>query len=180
MAPMMGFLPEPGFGLAPPVVPGLWSGPPPVASAADSYMAMPAMAAQLPAQPPAQPPMHLPQFAHPCASSHGPAMVGCGGGGAAASELERPPASLGLGSAAMYEDYRRCMLSLESMVTGPLQQKKAALVETAQRVEASMEAVQRAAGVVRSETAADVQGVTERLEAAERQKLSLLQVDLTL
>ena len=43
-----------------------------------------------------------------------------------------------------------------------------------------MEAVQRAAGVVRSETAADVQGVTERLEAAERQKLSLLQVDLTL
>ena len=43
-----------------------------------------------------------------------------------------------------------------------------------------MEAVQRAAGVVRSETAADVQGVTERLEAAERQKLSLLQVELTL
>ena len=43
-----------------------------------------------------------------------------------------------------------------------------------------MEAVQRAAGVLRSETAADVQGVTERLEAAERQKLSLLQVDLTL
>ena len=42
-----------------------------------------------------------------------------------------------------------------------------------------MEAVQRAAGVVRSETAADVQGVTERLEAAERQKLSLLQVNLT-
>ena len=178
MAPMTGFLPEPGFGLAPPVVPGLWSGPPPVASAGDWYMAgpaTPAMAMQLPAQQPTQPPTQLPQFAHPCASSHGPAMVG--GGGGAASELERPPASLGLGSAAMHEDYRRCLLSLESMVMGPLQQKKAALVETAQRVEASMEAVQRAAGVVRSETAADVQGVTERLEAAERQKLSLLQVD---
>ena len=126
MAPMMtGYLPEPSFGLAPPVVPGLWPGPPLVASAGGPYMAgpaVPAMAAQPPAQPPTQPPTQpaaqLPQFAHPCASSHGPPMVGCGGG--AASELERPPASLGLGSAAMYEDYRRCLLSLESMVTGPL------------------------------------------------------------
>jgi len=42
-----------------------------------------------------------------------------------------------------------------------------------------MEAVQRAAGAVRSETAIDVAGVTERLEAAERHKLSLLQHDLT-
>ena len=66
------------------------------------------------------------------------------------------------------------------MINGPLQQKKAALIETAKQVEANMEAVQRAAGVVRSETAADVQGVTERLEAAERQKLSLLQVELPL
>lgn len=65
------------------------------------------------------------------------------------------------------------------MINGPLQQKKAALIETAKQVEANMEAVQRAAGVVRSETNADVAGITERLEAAERQKLSLLQHDLT-
>ena len=77
-------------------------------------------------------------------------------------------------------DYRRCLVSLEEMINGPLQQKKAALVETAKQVEANMEAVQRAAGVVRSETNADVAGIAERLEAAERQKLSLLQVDLTL
>ena len=64
-------------------------------------------------------------------------MAGWGGGAAS----ERPAASLGVGSAAVYEDYRRCLLSLESMVAGPLQQKKAALVETAQRVEACIEAV---------------------------------------
>ena len=65
------------------------------------------------------------------------------------------------------------------MINGPLQQKKAALIETAKQVEANMEAVQRASGVVRSETNADVAGITERLEGSERQKLSLLQHDLT-
>ena len=138
---MTGFLPEPGLGLAPPVVPGVWSGPPPVASAGGPYMAGPAgpaMAAQPPSQP-TQPPAQPPQFTRPSASSHGTPMAGWGGG--AASERERPAASLGVGSAAVYEDYRRCLLSLESMVAGPLQQKKAALVETAQRVEASIEAV---------------------------------------
>ena len=133
---MTGFLPEPGLGLAPPVVPGVWSGPPPVASAGGPYMAGPAMAAQPPSQP-TQPPAQPPQFTRPSASSHGTPMAGWGGGAAS----ERPAASLGVGSAAAYEDYRRCLLSLESMVAGPLQQKKAALVETAQRVEASIEAV---------------------------------------
>ena len=113
----------------------------------------------------------------------------------------------------MYEDYLRCLSSLEGLINGGLQAracatphaharaapaqgvadallphkpshacvrltqaKKEELVVAARAIEANMEAVQQAVAAVQAETEQDAAAITERLDRAARQKLSLLQV----
>ena len=102
---------------------------------------------------------------------------------AAAAAAPPPPSAPAtaeaLGSAVLYDDYRRCLAALEEVISGPLQQKKAALAEAARGVEASMSAVQHAVEAVRAETEADTHAILERLDGSQRQKLALLQHDLS-
>lgn len=87
-----------------------------------------------------------------------------------------------LGSASqpgLYDEYRRCLASLEGLIVGPMAAKKNALAEMATRIETNIAAVQAAAAAVQSENDNEAEATNARLERATRQKLMLLQHELS-
>lgn len=94
-----------------------------------------------------------------------------------------PPAPIAdegaMGSAALFGEYERCLASLESVISGGLQQKSETLASHARAVEVNMEAVSRSAEAMQREADAEAAGVAERLHARQRQKLAVLQAELS-
>lgn len=83
------------------------------------------------------------------------------------------------GEPGLYEEYRCCLANLEDLITGGVAPRKKALTELATRLETNMAAVQAAAAAVQSENDIEAASTNQRLERSARQKLMLLQHDLS-
>ena len=64
---------------------------------------------------------------------------------ATAGAVGAPATAEALGSAVLYDDYRRCLAALEEVISGPLQQKKAARKERQQQRKREKRSGKRAA-----------------------------------
>lgn len=84
-----------------------------------------------------------------------------------------------MGSAALFAEYQHCLSKLEGMINGGLSRKRAALLECAAAVERNMSEVRHATDAVQREADDEAAGVAERLHAASKQRLSILQSDLS-